>query len=278
MNIPAFNDRIEKKFQVGIQQREVGAFWQDLSSFLPGYGLQPVQEITAVSSVYFDNKDCDLLRYCLFGHLMLFRTRVHELYGHIPVPIDQYWVEVKTAAGSRRQKRRFPITKHALLSFLDGGRWADVSGARARQPEAIEYAELYRQSQETFLTMGLQPLLLVTYKRVAFQGETSRLSIDWDVEYHHVTNSIFDLPSWKYLTMPPVGKADKVILELKCITDESASKWFAELRDRYPIRDREYLKPVEGMGFLFAGPLQGHKEAHFFKPLIDSYMKNSLLG
>jgi hypothetical protein len=168
--------------------------------------------------------------------------------------------------------------KHALLSFLEGGSWVAPSGAVGREAEPTEYGELYRQSRETLLTMGLQPLLLVTYKRVAFQDATSRVSIDWDIEYHHVTNSIFELPSWKYLTMPPDGKADKVILELKCITDESTSKWFSALRDRYPMREREYLKPVEGMGFLFAGPLEGHKEAGFFRPLIDAYMQNSLLG
>src|SRR5688572_23806541 len=105
MNVPAFNDRIEIKFQLDIDEKEVAALWRDLRSDLQPYGLQPVQEITCVGSVYFDNKDCDLLRLSLFGHLMLFRTRAYELYGRSPEPISKYWVEVKTAHGARRKKR-----------------------------------------------------------------------------------------------------------------------------------------------------------------------------
>lgn len=276
MNIaPAFNDRVEKKFQLGIDEADVGAFWRDLSSVLKPYGLEAVQEITSVGSVYFDNKDCDLLRFSLFGHLMLFRTRAYELYGHAPEPISQYWVEVKTAQGPRRRKRRFPLSKDALFEFLDGKELAQPSNIPQAGADAVES---YRASQETMLTMGLKPILLVTYKRVAFQGETARLSIDWDVEYHSAGSNVYDLTSWKYLIAPAVGRAGKVILEIKCLVEEGVPAWFAELQRRYPIWQREYLKPVEGMGFLFAGPLKHHKEAHYFLPLINAYMENSLLG
>jgi hypothetical protein len=126
--------------------------------------------------------------------------------------------------------------------------------------------------------MGLAPLLLVTYKRVAFQSETSRLSIDWDIQYYSAGNDIYDLSSWKYLPLEAAGKARKVILELKCMFDEGVPEWFSEIQQLYPIWQREYLKPVEGMGFLFRGPLRHHKEADYFLPRIDAYMNNSLLG
>jgi VTC domain len=279
MRVPAFNDRIETKYQIDIDQSQVGEFWHDLSSFLPPYGLAPVNEITSVGSVYFDNKDCDLLRFSLLGHLMLFRTRAYELYGQSPEPIKDYWVEVKTAQGSRRKKRRFPLSKTALFEFIEGRATVAVSREfDCRYIDAAVHRELYEESQETLLTMGLQPLLLVTVKRVAFQGEFSRLSIDWDVEYRYGTTRIYDEASWKYLAEPPVGKANKVILELKCLIDEGIPPWFAKLQQRYPIFRREYLKPVEGMGFLFKGPLKYHKEANYFRSRIDGYMENSLLG
>lgn len=278
MNIaPAFNDRVEKKFQLGIDESDVAALWRDLNSILKPYGLEAVQEITSVGSVYFDNKDCDLLRLSLFGHLMLFRTRAYELYGRSPEPISQYWVEVKTAQGSRRKKRRFPLDKDALLEFLDG-RELPISSIPCMRDGESGLSENYLASQETVLTMGLKPILLVTCKRVAFQSDTARLSIDWDVEYHCAETSIYELNSWKYLTEPAAGRAGKVILELKCLRDERVPGWFAELQRRYPIWQREYLKPVEGMGFLFQGPLSQHKESQFFLPLIHAYMENSLLA
>jgi SPX domain protein involved in polyphosphate accumulation len=277
MQFPAFNDRVEKKFQIGIEAKEVAALWRELSTVLRPYGLEPAQEITSVGSVYFDNKDCDLLRFSLLGHLMLFRTRAYEMYGNLPRPISEYWVEVKTAQGMRRRKRRFPLTRRALYDFLDGkDRKKDLAGGREMAEEVL--GELYRSSQETVLTMGLQPVLMVTCKRIAFQSDTSRLSIDWDVEYYHAPISVYEANSWKYLAEPSVGRAAKVIVEMKCLIDEGVPAWFSELQQRYPIWQREYLKPVEGMGFLFKGPLKNHRRASYFIPLINAYMENSLLG
>ena len=192
MQVPAFNDRVEKKFQIGIEEKEVATLWRELSTVLRSYGLEPVQEVTSVGSVYFDNKDCDLLRFSLLGHLLLFRTRAYEMYGSPPRPISEYWVEVKTAQGSRRRKRRFPLTRRALYDFMDG---KDLEGNPAEGAYKISdeyFGELYRAGQETVLTMGLQPILLVTCKRIAFQSDTSRLSIDWDVQYYHAPISVYE--------------------------------------------------------------------------------------
>jgi hypothetical protein len=137
--------------------------------------------------------------------------------------------------------------------------------------------DLYRESQETVLTMGVSPLLLVVCKRVAFQGAVERLSIDWDVKYYNVTPAVFDYYSWRDLIEPPAGKGGKVILELKYLQGD-IPQWFSLLQKRYSIRRREYLKPVEGMGVLFRGPLKAHKEANRFLPMIDAYMASSELG
>ena len=275
MKNPLAYDRIEKKYQVGISEGEVAGFWRHLSSFLAPCGLAPVQEITSVGSVYFDNKDFDLLRYSLFGRLMLLRVRTYEMYGRPPEPIAEYWVEVKTAADERRKKRRFPLTKCALMKFLEG-RDAPESLAvyNRRDAEANILRNLYNESQETVFTLGLKPVLMVVYKRVAFQSEAERLSIDWDVQYHHVTTDVFDYDSWKYLVEQPAGKANKVILEMKYLQGGLPS-WFSELQRMFPIWKREYLKPIEGMGFLFRGPLRHHKQANFFLPLIESYLAGS---
>ena len=219
MQVPAFNDRVEKKFQLGIEEKEVAALWRDLSTVLRPYGLEPVQEITSVGSVYFDNKDCDLLRFSLLGHLMLFRTRAYEMYGNLPEPISEYWIEVKTSQGARRRKRRFPLTKNALYDFLDGKDMAPNLADRVGQIGESDVGELYRASQETVLTMGLKPILLVTCKRIAFQSDTARISIDWDVEYYYVQTSVYDASSWKYLVEPSAGRAGKVILEMKCLVE-----------------------------------------------------------
>ena len=279
MKVPAFNDRVERKYQIGIHESEVAGLWRELTAVLKPFGLDPVQQITSVGSVYFDNKDCDLLRFSLLGHLMIFRTRAYETFGQVPEPIKEYWIEVKTAQGIRRKKKRFPLVKSELVNFLSRESFAE-SSTNGHSPllHTNFDSELYRESRETLLTMGLQPILLVTYKRVAFQGPTDRLSIDWDVRYYPARADVYDYHSWKYLSEPAAGGAEKVILEIKCLADDGLPVWLSEMKRRYPIWEREYLKPVEGMGFLFRGPLRNHGQAGFFLPHIDAYMANSLLG
>lgn len=275
MKVPAFNDRIERKYQIGISESEVAGLWGDLKLFLRPYGLTPVQEITSVGSVYFDNKDCDLLRYSLFGRLMIVRVRTYEMFGRLPKSITDFWVEIKTAADERRKKRRFRLTKTGLLEFLDGRDAGEsVFGYNGNGAQRDVIGHLYRETQETVLTMGLKPILLVLCKRVAFQSKDERLSIDWDVQYHHVSNDIFDIESWKYLVEKPAGKANKVILETKYLNGD-VPDWFSELQRRYPIWRRELLKPVEGMGFLFQGPLKQHQQADSFVRMIESYLADS---
>jgi len=275
MNFPVFKDRIEKKYQLGVDESRVAHLWREMTAFLAPYGLAPVNEITSVGSVYFDNRDYDLLHYSLLGRLMLFRIRAYELFGHPSEAIKEYWVEVKTAQGERRTKRRFRLTKSLLLEFLQGGDpGEDVFDYNKddNDPDAIR--KLYRETQESIFTMGLKPFILVNYKRIAFQNETERLSIDWDVEYYPVTTDVYDYRSWKDMVERPIGKADKVILELKYL-EGSVPAWFTELRRRYPVREREFLKTLEGMGFVFQGPLKNHQKANSFLPMIDAYMADS---
>jgi hypothetical protein len=131
--------------------------------------------------------------------------------------------------------------------------------------------------RETFFTWGLRPALFVTYKRVAFQKGNERLSLDWDIQYYPATADFYSYDSWKYPVEPPAGKAAQVILEFK-YPDGTLPGWVVELPQRYPISERNYVKPVEGMGFLFQGPLRRHKEADSFRRMIDAYKAETRLS
>jgi SPX domain protein involved in polyphosphate accumulation len=129
---------------------------------------------------------------------------------------------------------------------------------------------LYRETQELILTMGLKPNFLLTYKRIAFQSETERVSLDWDIQYYHVDTNVYFFNSWKYPLGQPAGISHKIILELK-YPQGTLPAWIAELEKRYPIQETGFLKFVEGMGFLFQGPLKNQKEADSFLQLIEGY-------
>ena len=121
--------------------------------------------------------------------------------------------------------------------------------------------------------MGVKPVLLVTYRRVAFQNEIERVCLDSDIQYYHVGADVYSYDSWKYPVEEPVGKSNKTILELK-YPESRPPTWIADFEKRYPICHTNFSKYVEGMGCLFQGPLGHHKEANFFRPRIGVYMAN----
>jgi SPX domain protein involved in polyphosphate accumulation len=135
-------------------------------------------------------------------------------------------------------------------------------------PDVIR--NLYREIQELILTMGLKPFFLLTYKRLAIQNEVVRVSLDWDNQYYSVGTDVFNYDSWKYPVEEPAGKSNKTILELKYPRD-AQPEWIGTLEKNYRIRETGFLKFVEGVGYLFRGPLKNYSETNYFLRLIKAY-------
>jgi SPX domain protein involved in polyphosphate accumulation len=274
---PHYQDRIERNYRIGVNPDGFMGLWRHLSEYLPRYGLAPIHQITCVGSVYFDNRDFDLTRYNLLngGRYLLVRLRTYENYGSAPEPISEYWIEVKKREKERWKKKRFRLRRAELPDFLEG-RDASQSILYYNQnglgPDAVR--SLYRETQETVLTHGLKPMLLLTYRRVAFQNDFERVCLDSDMRSYHVDADVYSYDSWKYPIESPAGRSDKTILEIKYPKDRFPA-WLSDLETSYPITYTNYSKYVEGMGFLFQGPLRRHPDASYFRPRIDTYMGNS---
>lgn len=269
---PIFQDRTERNYQVGISQDGVAALWRELSELMPKYGLHPIYQITNVGTVYFDNKDYDLTQLTVSngGRHLLVRLRTYENYGEPPRPISDYWMEVKIREKTRWRKKRFSLDRTDLPVFLEGkDARQSVFDHNRETADREAISSLYREFQELFLTMGLKPFFLLTYKRIAFQNEIERLSLDWDIQYYPVGANVYSYDSWKYPVQDPAGKSKKTILECKC-PEGRPPAWLAELEKRYPIEETGFLKFVEGMGFLFQGPLKHHKAANAFLRMKDA--------
>ncbi|HWO41537.1 MAG TPA: VTC domain-containing protein [Candidatus Eisenbacteria bacterium] len=272
---PNFQDRIERNYLIGLVESSTGMLWRQLGEYLTGYGFHPIYNITCVGSVYFDNRDFDLTRFTILngGRHILVRLRAYESYGEAPKPILHYWVEVKIREKERWRKKRFRLDRRDLAGLLTGGD-PGRSLFESNAVSSVAVRQLYRETQETILTNGLRPILLLTYRRLAFQNDTERVCLDSDIRYYHVDEDVYTYDSWKYPIQEPAGKSRKVILELK-YPDGALPVWLESLEQRYPITLTNFSKYVEGMGVLFQGPLRSHREATYFLPRIETYMLNS---
>ena len=270
---PNYQDRIERNYEVDINQNDVASLWRELGEFFPKYGLYPIKEITGIGTVYFDNRDYDLTRYTVLNpaRRMLVRLRTYETFGESPKPISNYWMEVKTSIMGQWRKKRFRLNRADLAGFLEG---REVTQGILEDSENGEDSEviriLYREIQELILTMGLRPFFLLTYKRLALQNDVERVSVDWDNRYYSVGTGVYSYDSWKYPVEEPAGKSNKTILELKYPRGNQPT-WIADLEQGYKIQETGFLKFVEGMGCLFRGPLKNHSEADYFLRLIKAY-------
>ena len=272
-----YQDRIERNYQVGLNEISVGELWRELREYLPKHGLEPIYSITCVGSVYFDNRDFDLTRFTILngGRHILVRLRTYEDYGEYPEPISYYWVEVKRREKERWRKKRFRLNRLDLPAFLAGENVVERVLEHEQdyvEPDVIR--SLYQETQETLLTTGIQPMFLLTYRRVAFQNDVERVCVDSDIQYYHVGTNVYSYDSWKYPLEEPAGRSGKIILEVKHPHDRIPN-WITDIERRYPIWRTNFSKYVEGMGFLFRNPLKHHKEASYFLPRIETYMANS---
>jgi len=276
MKGPNYQERVERNYEVHVSQDGVALLWRELSNFFSQYKLYPINEITNVGTVYFDNKDYDLTRYTVLnpGRRMLVRLRTYETFGESPTPISEYWIEIKTRLRGQWCKKRLRLSRVELADFLEGkeiGRSVLHNSAEDGDREIL--GKVAREIQELVLTMGLKPFFLLTYKRLAFQNEDGdeRVSLDWANQYYQVGAEVFSYDSWKYPIQEPAGRSDKTILELK-YPQGTLPIWITKLEKTYPIRETGFLKFVEGVGYLLRGPLKySHKDAAYFLRLVDAY-------
>ncbi|MBI4488324.1 MAG: VTC domain-containing protein [Deltaproteobacteria bacterium] len=274
MKSPVYMDRIEKKYEVGISQNSLPDLWRDVSRYVPLHEFTPGQQITWVNSVYFDNKDFDLLRLGLLNlrdniHV---RLRTYEYDSYPSQPISNYWLEMKIKREEVRRKKRLRIEREALKAFLNGkdvGGWILDCNLESADPENIRSS--YREIRHTIFNLDLKPTLLVTYKRVAFQNGSERLSLDWDIHYYHIGLHVYRYPSWRDIARTLAVKADRVLLELKCPGGASPA-WFGELGRNYPLREiRHYSKFNEGMSYLFPDLFKHYAESNYCLQMIKAY-------
>jgi hypothetical protein len=277
MEGPNYQERVERNYEViDVSQDGVALLWRELTTFFSQFKLYPINEITNIGTVYFDNKDYDLTRYTVLnpGRRMLVRLRTYETFGALPTPISEYWIEIKTRSKGQWRKKRVKLSRAELADFLDGKEISQSALPSSAQDGGREtLGNVAREIQELILTMGLKPFFLLTYKRLAFQNEfgDERVSLDWANQYYHVGTEVFSYDSWKYPIQEPAGRSEKTILELK-YAQGTLPIWITKLEKKYPIRETGFLKFVEGMGYLLRGPLKySHKDAPYFLRLVDAY-------
>lgn len=87
----------------------------------------------------------------------------------------------------------------------------------------------YRNIRKLFREKGLKPVLLVAYKRVAFQGRAERLSLDWDIHYCPIAPATPIQDAFAVASENTAGRERAVLLEIK-YPDGKFPQWVEQLQ------------------------------------------------
>jgi len=272
MSTATTKERTELKFTVGLAPSALPDLWRDIGRHIARHEYVPGHPITHNNTLYFDSDDCRLLKDGLlnrFDHLRI-RARKYEYDTPLSEGAHDYYLELKRRQGEIRRKERLLLERSELEALMAGKACSDSVLARNRgeiEPDAC--AALYREIQRLVTEHGLKPFTLASYRRVAFESRTERLSIDWDIRYHPANASILRVPSLKDLPESPAGREDTVVMELK-YTGELPG-WLEGLRRTYPITDRtSFSKCDRGTRALLQGPLRARPDAPALLAMLDT--------
>lgn len=154
---------------------------------------------SAITSIYFDNKDLDLY----LGRLEKSEgAEAIRLRWYGGMDVDQIFVERKTHredwTGEKSVKARFPIKEKHVNDFLKGDYTMDESFRKMLEkgkPQKViaEMEQLATETQYSILTKRYRPVVRTFYNRTAFQlpGD-ARVRISLDTELTMVREDNFD--------------------------------------------------------------------------------------
>lgn len=273
MRNQTYLERSERKFEVGVGKESLPALWREVSCYVPLQEFVSGQPMTDNNTIYLDSEDFLLFRAGLlnrYDHIRI-RARKYEYGSTSLAGASDYWLELKVRKGDIRKKQRLKLEGQdfqRLLAGIDIERSVlDYNRAYADLKECLK---LYRQIQDLIIYKGLKPLLLVSYKRVAFENEKERLSIDWDIRYYHIGSSIFGYQCLKNFPQEPAGYDQAVVLEFK-YTDEFPS-WMSELQGKFPIWYRSSFSKLDrGMKAVLEGPLRHRSDSESLIKMMHAY-------
>lgn len=155
-----------------------------------------------ISSLYYDNNDLRLCRDTMEKRKNRFKLRIRTYSDEPDVPC---FFEVKRRINNVILKGRARVKKSDILSILEG---RIPENAYKEDVQVLRQFQLYKDS------LNARPLMLVRYKRQAWEGDTStrvRVTFDRELSYKAVTTPIVEVygPNWQRVPI------NFVILEIK---------------------------------------------------------------
>lgn len=231
--------RGEQKYQIdGIG--DLHGLRREVERYIPLHEYTPGRDTTIVESLYFDNDARELFRPSNADGAQT-HVRLRSYRYEDEASTCEYWMETKIRNGVVT-KHRFRIGRELVDPFLRGDDVEREVLARNRESgdkSAIRRA--YATTRGMLRRLDLKPMLLVRYRRTAFQNDSERLSLDCGISYFPVIGCGRQLPAAEHIA---AAREKFTLLEIKYPVG-AFPVWMESLQHRCRMVERKHFSKFD---------------------------------
>lgn len=182
-----------------------------------------------ISSLYYDSNSLRLCRDTVEGRKNRFKLRIRTYSDELDTPC---FFEVKRRINNVIMKGRARVKKEDIPMILSGR----IPEKTYKQDEQVlRQFQLYKDS------LNARPLMLIRYKRQAWEGDTAtrvRITFDRDLHYKAVTTPQLEVygPNWHWVPL------NFVVLEIKF--SQRFPAWLSSMVKCFDLKQGAFSKYV----------------------------------
>ncbi len=228
--------RSEKKFIV--LEHSFEEILDELEKHIPVHSFQAEYPLALVETIYLEDNNFTIFKEYLSRRKFRFKVRFRRYVNYGKLDENILWAELKIKKKSISYKKRFKLTKDLFIPFISGKSIFEKVSILNKDVKDLE--KIYNLTQELIKKNNLEPTLITSYERIAFQSKNKniRITVDRNISHRSFQN-------------PSIHKKLKIIvLELKI--NGKIPKWYkAEENKLALLPQNRFSKYATGINSIY---------------------------
>ena len=228
--------RSEKKFIV--LEHTFDEILEELEKHIPINSFHAEYPLSLIETIYLENSNFTIFKEYLSRRKFRFKIRFRRYVHYGKLDENILWTELKIKQKSISYKKRFKLTKDLFIPFISGENIFEKVSILNKDVRNLK--KIYNLAQELIKENNLEPTLITSYERIAFQSKNNniRITVDRNISHRSYQN-------------PSIHKKLKIIvLELKI--NGKVPKWYkAEENKLALLPQNRFSKYATGINSIY---------------------------
>lgn len=246
-----YSTRVEDKFICKLS--DLDAIIEEVEYYLDPYYPTKNTDFVNITSTYFDTDDLSFLKLHLAGgDRKKIRLRCYAPNGK---QADEKFLEIKYKENGHKKKARVRVDALNLAQAIGG---EDISESNRKINKELtdeDYDSAIKLIKEA-CKPGLVPMFSGSYKRLSYEGDGIRVTIDRDLDptsfaalKNYDSSNLKSSPNWdEFVKLGTAYTQSKnCVVEVKYEEGDAPPKWLKKLLDKFAEHQGSFSKYVYGI-------------------------------